>query len=349
MFTTLTAFVIGTSGINPSAMAQIFSHRLAVLDRLVIQVEMHAYIAPLDASPLDLSSWGEAFDPGEGTVGQLEIVRPCARLDVFAAGGTDPAVFAFRPSGVILQARGRGSTGKSVYVSFENPPEYDSLPSTPLFQVFDIQVHESYAAGLNIERLLRDPSCRLSGVNENLNTYTADLRLEKDYGTWLEQYEFDLSDNGTPQRFHMTRRAEDGSFTFDREMTTVATLELGGAELISDAVFFTTNSVVDHYGVHRVTVCAASVNPALTKDDVSLVPPKVDSVIWTRGADFSESKVEYGPDGKPIASARPSSDSRRMAAPIAALGGAVAALGLGLATWRTRRGRATTMRDDGVR
>lgn len=334
---TLLPLFTAVQGVAPGEMAEIVSGRLALLDRLVVEVETAAHLAPLTANPLDPSTWGAPFDPGEGTRHLLRIVRPCALDEVYAADSGESAEFAYEPSRLVMKARGLDSGGRSVYAVYQNIVEYGSLPSTPVLQLFDLQMHESFVPSLNTERLLRDPSCALVVSDNGVNRYAATLRTTHDFGTWIEDYEFDLSDSGTPLRLHMTRRAEDGTFTFDREMTTLATMFVGEAELVSEAVFFTTNSVVDHYGVHTIRICSATTDASLTRSDVRRQPPRQNSVIWVRRADFTETKVSYGSNGEILTDRWNSEPGLRHAiAPAAALGGIGAMALLGFLSRRRR-------------
>ncbi len=306
----IAALLLLTSGaIPPTEMLDIFTQRLSRLDKLVLEVQVEQYFAPFSDEYTDPASWDGPYEPADGGRRILRIVRPYAVDESFAGGAPVPIRTSFSPQRVVQKLSATTQDGRSYFCVHDNDVTPSTYSAVPLLQMFDLQIHESFVRGLNILNLLRDHPTVVVDCVGDVTRYRSEVGIAG-WGEWTEIYEYELNSRGTPLRFEMTKEALDGSgFVFRREFVTQATMEVNGAELVSEAFVFTsnTNDNVTRYAVHRMTVTSAAVDTSLTSQDVLFEPETRNSLVWTKNADLSEGIVTYDENGTILAR---ESDSR---------------------------------------
>lgn len=292
--------VLMFDGIPPAQMANIVADRLDRLDRLVIDLDVQVFLAPLTAAFDDPSTWDGPYPPGSGARRRVTIVRPQSLEAAWRAGEeAEGSASAFAPGRTVQRLRS-SLTPITVYNVNEDLIDSSTYTTVPTLTMFDVQVHESFVPGLNSLRLLRDYPTELLRVEGDVNTYRTQLQVNCFGETWTETHEFDLNSCGTLLR-HRFRR-EDRDFWFEREFHVLSTQEVNGAELPSVFVSMTRNSVTPNFGVHRFTVTAASRDAALVLRDVQIEPDRRNSSIHTTHADLSRLSQRYDENGVLVAS-----------------------------------------------
>ncbi len=299
---TVSVAVMILSAIPSAEMAGIFEDRLARLDKLVVQTTNELYLCPVSASPLDEAAWHARATPGDGGTRRVTIVRPDGLDEDLGPYGV--ATF-FSPGRSVRRLAKTDSQGRTCYMVYEGGYRAGAYTPIPLLQAFDLQMHHSMIAGLNILSLLRDPSIAVLGTSGDVTTYGATIQAEG-IPNQIEHYEFDLNTQGTPMRLKVRVEIQDGSgYVFTREVFTRATTLINGAELVTETVAADRASSApgDNYGIDRMVVTHADQNPALTVDGIRIEPTYVNSHIWIRHADLSEAEEIYDQNGQRLATA----------------------------------------------
>lgn len=330
--------VLMLEGIQPTDMANIVSERLSRLDHLVIDVEARVFLAPLNATFEDRSSWDGPYPPGPGQYRRLRVVRPYSLEESWTSEesrGSNPAriTTAYTPGRAVQRIATQ--TGPTVYNVKEDLMTSSAYNSVPLLTMFDIHVHESFVPGLNTLRLLRDYPTEFIGVEGDVYTYRTQLHVEC-VTDWTETHEYDLNSRGTLLRHRMRR--ERPTFWFEREFRVLATQDVNGAELPTEFVCMTTNSVVENYGIHSFTVTSAQVDESLVASRILFEPERRNCAIHSIRADLSRVEEHYDADGVLVASTAVETVRdgwRKGLLPSAATGALVTVFGLA----RVRRAR----------
>lgn len=343
MLSQFTAVFLLTTGLPPAEMANVVADRMARLDKLVVEVDAELYNCANTFSPTDRSNWVDPGPPGDGGRRLLRIVRPGLFEESFVDGQPMSILSSFEPGRSVRRAPNLSPSGR-IFYSVEDNPVTAGYTRIPLLQMFDVQIHESWVPGLNILRLLRDYPATLTGSDGEISTYEVSLRSDLP-GASREHYEFDLNPRGTPLRFR-TRLENPAGTTYESTTYTLATIEINGAELVTEAVTASTNTYTGPlYGITRLVVRSARVDEALTARDVRLEPERRNSFVWTRTLNGSstalvETKQEYDEAGVLVASTRSAGTSglawHGSIFPVAAAFGAATALGVALVS-RPRR------------
>jgi hypothetical protein len=314
--------------VTPQEMADVVSSRLGRLDNLVLDISLKLYRCAVTADPLDKTQWSSESIPGDGGHSCLKIVRPCARDDRLRQDGTTTQNFS-SPGRSVRRLSRPDPDGRTCYVLHENAYRAGVYTQVPLLQLFDLQIHESARPGANLVTLLRDPSATIVGSDGDVTTYGVTISVPAPLNC-TEQYEFALSGAGLLKRFQLTVTARDREFTFKRELHVLATTQVNGVELPSEAVFASWNSAKpDHYGIDYIRVNSVSVDPSLTADALRLEPAHVNERIWVTNADLSEDEQLFDGAGHQIALAKQAAPGpwRKTLGPVAMVC-AVAAAGI---------------------
>lgn len=315
MLTSFTMLVVFAGGVLPSQMADVVAQRLARLNQLVVEVDAELFTSAPSFSLSDRSSWRDPGPPGDGGRRVVRIVRPGVCDEGYVQEQTTPIVTCFSPGYSVRRAADTTRTGRAVY-GVENNPVTAVQTRIPLYQFFDLQIQESWVPGLNTLRLLRDYPATLVGSDGDVSTYAVTVQSDLP-GAAVERYEFDLNPRGTPLRFRAGLENANGS-TCESETFTLATQEVNGAELVTEAVTAATSSLaVQHYGVVRLLVRSVAVDNSLTPDDVYLEPERRNAVIHTTTLDIAGGRLvretaEFNESGSLVASAASISDRLRL-------------------------------------
>lgn len=282
MLSTIGVAIFLASGVPPEEMATIVAARLTRLDQIVADVEVQTYMCPQSAQPLDATAWSAPLEPGDGGRRLMRIVRPSMMEESFVTSRPESIVTSFTPGRSVRRVGTSQHTGRVVYSIDETPISSGSYTlNVPLLQLLDLQVHESHVPGLNVLSLLRDYPSQLVASDGETSTYAVTLESQNEPpGDWMEQYEFDVDTCGTPTRFRTVIETSAG-FHYQREFLVRATQELNGAEFVTEAVSYATNSAVENYEIDHFVVCSAEVDPALSPEDVLFEPERRNAVVWT--------------------------------------------------------------------
>jgi hypothetical protein len=346
MLATMGAFVFLATGLPPADMATVVADRLARLDRIVAEVEVQIHTCPRSASPLDETAWSAPLEPGDGRRRVVRIVRPAMLEESYVTSRSEPIVTSFTPGRTVRRAGASPRSGRVVYSIDENPiSSANYTNSVPLLQLLDLHVHESHVPGLNVLSLLRNYPAELIASDGQTSTYAVTVQgQDAPAGAWVEHYDFDVNARGTPTRLR-TRIETSAGFLYEREFFVCATQELNGAEFVTEAVSFGTNSAVQNYEVNRFVVCSVETDATLSPDDVLFEPERRNAVVWTRtwpaeDDDPMGQYQEYDESGTLVASS--AVQNRRLAVrqgllPIAAVSGLAGAFCIALVSGRKWR------------
>lgn len=322
MFMFTIALLSAINGIEPLEMADIVADRLARLDKLCATVEVRVYTVPLSASPLNRLGWGEAIEPGDGGCRAIQLVRPHMLEHSSPLSGTgNTVVSGYTPGRAVRKAVGVDRQGKNLYIIAEDAASSVNNTAVPVMQLFDLQMHQSLVPGTNIETLLRNHSAQLVSSEGDLYTYFVALHVDGFTNSVSESYELSLNSRGTPIRCRFTMQVADGNdFVFESDFSTVSTIELNGAELVSEAIVSTRNSVVPHYAVYDLVARSAIIAEAMSVDAVQLEPETRNSRIYATRANGVEEELVYDDDGAIIATTTPQCDPAINWAPLSIAG-----------------------------
>jgi hypothetical protein len=362
MFAPLMGMMVLVAGLSPAEMAEVVAGRLARLDRLVAEVEVKTYLCPDDADPLDFSSWSpisrsDGLEDGEPSLGGwrvLRLVRPAILTESWITGQAEPLVEGFRPGRFVLRVQ---ATDRKVpyryYYHVSDNPIMPASRTISMPELFDLQIHDSWIPGLNTLRLLRDYPARLVRSDGRVSTYAVTVRSEDlppPGGGHVERYELDLNERGTPLRLHQVVEVwtlfSPPTVIVNRQTFTLATMELNGAEMITEAVGVhgrVSLHSTSTYGISHMVVHSVRVDETLSAADVSFEPERRNAIIstetliprWT----FCEEWEEYDESGRLVAQG--SDDClqnvwRPFLLPVSAACGLVTAAGVAFAS-RPRR------------
>lgn len=335
------SLVLLAGGAVPVAqMVEIVADRQARLDRITIEAECSLYLAPLDARYDEPNRWDGPFDPGDGAIRQLRVVRPDVLEIDLAADRGEIARSYFSPHSVVQKIAQTGSGGEAFYFVHEDAVTSSCFTMMPMLQLVDAQVHGSFVRGLTLESLLTDYPVNVIGASDEATTYAVDV-VPTEVSGWIEHYDFDLNSRGTPLRFHLFKERTSGApFSFDREMITLATQELGGAELAREAVVMMKDSAATHQGIYRISVCDASELPSLGAADIQITPATRNAIVTYRRPDLVEETYHYDSGGVLVASASNRQPvTRTFLLPLCVSASVVGCVGAGVLSRRRRRAR----------
>jgi hypothetical protein len=310
MIAALLTLLAGTHGTPPDQMAAIVSDRISRLDNLVIEVVRQIYDVQAGESPLDQSAWGE-LPGGTGDAPypyRLTIHRPnvlCEFLMDRPEWGYVPVRASVFDGQYVHQQVRPDRLGRTTYSVVPGQVQAGIFIACPLLQIFDIHIHDSPIAYLNLARLFSETEVRLVRSVSGVSTYVASLP-----GNGLVfHYEFDLDQWGTPLRFKTIYEYPDAQPSI-LEQFTLEVMEVNGAWLPTDTV--TTGwlsidtlasipePIAPGYTVQHFQVTSVQFRPDLVPEAVRIEPDRRNASVATYYRDGTAEQVVYDAAGQTI-------------------------------------------------
>lgn len=197
------------------------------------------------------------------------------------------------------------STGETKYHVDETTTHNAPFTWLPLPWIFDLQLPDSLDASLNTLELLNHPSARVTGIVDGLTRIHAEIPAPQGHAFTLV-CDVDLNDRATPMRAVVTVDYDDPALQSGTwEMTTDSVIPFHGFELPMVATVTIRNpNVSSGAGVHRFEVTCFEEDPALTPQDVCIVPEPANALVTTRMLTPYDHQITIRYDGHGVATER---------------------------------------------